>query len=490
MRIIISLIGYIVGVFCASFFSSVYLILALSLFTGCIVLYTYVSHRLREPASVLFILFFLCVTVGFIRVSFSALEKDSTLSAYEGVSHTFSGVVVHAEHKEQTARLWVRVYTVDGVPHRETILLNAPLYPSYRYGDMISFRTTLETPDNFSSNERVFNYRGYLRAQGIYYVGWTRATTRDSAGHGFFIKRWLLVVREKFLFSINHHFEQPASSLLSGIILGQKETLGTELLSAFRSAGLSHIIVLSGYNIAVVGKAIMSLVPRGVSAGVSVGFGALGIFLFMILSLGGSSVFRSGLMIILALWATSSGRQYTAHTGFLVVVVLMLVYNPLLLVFDPSFILSCLATLGLIVSHPLIASKLSFIPETFLLRDTITQTLSAQLWVLPYILYSMGGLSPYSLLANVLVLPLIPLIMSLGFISAVSGIVSSYLAFMPSLATTLLLGYCIKVVEVIQKLPGSSFVVPPFSFGVLLCLYVLMCVVHRRLVGTSARIVK
>lgn len=487
MLIIIPLIGFIFGIFVASFFSSLYLALALLLFA----LLSFVYEVGREyDHRFLFSLFLLFLSFGFLRVYVSALERPSALSAYVGTETVFSGVVVEAEQKEKYERLIVSLDSVSGKKVDEKILVAAPLYPKHTYGDRISFRAILEAPKDFESNERTFNYAGYLRAKGIYYSTFIRGSTLISSGNGFFLQRSLFALRDRFLFSIDSILEKPESSLLSGILLGEKQSLGEKLSAAFRVSGLSHIIVLSGYNIAVVGKTIITLMPAQLSKTLSVSFGALGILLFMILSGGGASVFRSGLMIMVSLWATSFGREYSAGKALLLVVTCMLLYNPLLLVFDPSFILSALATLGLILFNTPISERLSFVPEKMLLRETISNTLSAQVLVLPYILYSMGGLSPYSLLSNVLVLPTLPLVMTLGFGAALLGVFSVYLSFIPSLLVRGLLSYIVFVVETIQKLPGSSFVVPPFSFVFLVCIYGAIFLLYWSLVRTSASSVK
>ena len=112
-------------------------------------------------------------------------------------------------------------------------------------------------------------------------------------------------------------------------------------------------------------------------------------------------------------------------------------WNPKILVFDVGFQLSFLATLGLIVFGEKLMHWCRFLPNFFAVRESIAMTLSAQSFALPVILWNFGTLSLISPLANVFVLPFIPVAMILGFFAVVGsflwsgfGVVFGFLGYL------------------------------------------------------------
>jgi competence protein ComEC len=185
--------------------------------------------------------------------------------------------------------------------------------------------------------------------------------------------------------------------------------LDQNTLDAFTIAGLLPIVVLSGYNVMIVADGVLrglAFLPKRSS----VGLAGLVVFLFVAAAGGGSSAFRAGLMALLALFARGTGRTYDALRALGAVFVLMLLVNPLLLVDDPGFQFSFVATLGLIIGTPLIEPKMKWVRNGFL-REILATTIAAQVAVLPILLYQTGNLSLVALPANALVLPFVPLTM-------------------------------------------------------------------------------
>src|SRR5690606_5955202 len=138
-------------------------------------------------------------------------------------------------------------------------------------------------------------------------------------------------------------------------------------------------------------------------------FGAVGIILFAIMVGGGATVVRASIMALLSLIARATGRLYEVTIALIVAGFIMVLWSPRVLVFDPSFQLSFLATLGLIHATPLFERWLRMIPEYFSLRTIISATLGTQLFVLPLLLFMTGVFPMYSPLANALVLPAVPI---------------------------------------------------------------------------------
>jgi competence protein ComEC len=183
---------------------------------------------------------------------------------------------------------------------------------------------------------------------------------------------------------VRHFLLLPAQ--LSGLLLGAKQALGKDLLTEFSRAGVSHIVVLSGYNIAIVAETIMALLTYfSLPSLFTFIIGCISIILFTILSGGGASATRAMIMVLVALFAKKTNREYLVGRAFGFAVILMLSLNPGLLVFDPSFQLSILATIGIVFVSPIISPFISFINERFGLREIVSSTLATQIIVLPFL---------------------------------------------------------------------------------------------------------
>jgi competence protein ComEC len=176
-------------------------------------------------------------------------------------------------------------------------------------------------------------------------------------------------------------------------------------------------------------------------------------------------------MVLVALFTSRTNREYSASNAFGLAVVLMLLWNPLLLVFDPSFQLSVLATIGLIYVSPYIAPHLKRVPEKYGLREIVSSTLATQIIVLPFLIYTTGILSLVSLPVNILILGTVPLTMFLGFLTGFIGLFSLYLSFMPAFFAYILLWYQLTVVHIGATLPFGAINLPTFSPMILVLVY-------------------
>ena len=216
--------------------------------------------------------------------------------------------------------------------------------------------------------------------------------------------------------------------------------------------------------------ALLKFLPKYLSFS----FGVVSIILFTILSGGGASAWRSAIMVLVALFAKKFNRDYKINRVFGLTIILMLAPSPLLLVFDPSFQLSILATIGIIFVSPLVSPYLKKIPEKFGLKEIVSSTIATQIVVLPYLIYNTGILSLVSLPVNILILGTIPLTMLLGFITGIVGLISLWLSFVPALFAYILLWYQLTVVHLGASIPFGAITLPAFSPVVLIVVYLLI----------------
>ncbi|MCH8329246.1 MAG: ComEC/Rec2 family competence protein [Nanoarchaeota archaeon] len=185
-------------------------------------------------------------------------------------------------------------------------------------------------------------------------------------------------------------------------MLGTKQSLGEELKQDFIDTGIVHIVVLSGYNVTIVSDAIVGFFGYFLSGMVAFSLGLISIVFFAIMTGAGATIVRASIMAILVLIARRIGRTYEITRALLLAGLVMLIHNPWILVFDISFQLSFLATVGLIYLAPRFEKYVRFLPKFWDIRGIFAATIATQLFVLPFILYKMGTLSLVSPFVNLL----------------------------------------------------------------------------------------
>jgi competence protein ComEC len=200
-------------------------------------------------------------------------------------------------------------------------------------------------------------------------------------------------------------------------------------------------------------------------------FGALSILFFAIMTGGSATVVRASIMASLVILAEVTKREYLILRVLILTGFLMVLHNPKILVFDPSFQLSFMATLGLITLSPIISKYLSFITEKWGLREIVSATLSTQIFVFPMILYMMGTLSIVAPLVNLLVLPIIPIAMFTGFFTGVFGFIFYPISIFFGFISEFLLAYVLKTVEIFSNLPFASVTIKDFPFLLVIVWY-------------------
>jgi len=185
-------------------------------------------------------------------------------------------------------------------------------------------------------------------------------------------------------------------------------------------------------------------------------------------------------MALLVILGRVSGRKYAITRALFIAGFFMILQSPKILISDPSFQLSFLATLGLIHLSPVISKKLFFIPQKYQLRELASATISTQIFVLPLLLNKIGDISIVAPIANILVLPVIPLTMLFGFITSILGLISTTLSSLTGFVSFVLLSYQIKVVEIFGSLSFASVKIEIFPVWLMLLFYLLYFYIYRR----------
>jgi competence protein ComEC len=471
--------GFGVGVFIRSFFSvdTSFLLLL------CVIsISIFIFFLLREQVKVYVIcipLFLIACILGIIRFSETDVPPPLFLESQVGSKVSLEGLVVDDPDVRDTSTK-ISVEVTGDTNEKSIILVSTDPYSSVRYGDTVRIAGTLKKPKNFTTDEgKEFDYISYLWKDDIRYVISYGDIEVLSSSKGNLIKEKLFVFKHALIKKFSLLVPHPESGLLGGILLGSKEFLSADLRKEFIATGTIHIVALSGYNVSIVAEAIMLILMFVFSQIIAVIGGIFSIILFVLMTGASTTAIRAGIMGVLVLLARITGRPYAIFRALLLAGAIMILVNPRVLVFDVSFQLSFLATLGLIFLAPIIERGLKWIPVNFF-REIVSATIAAQIAVLPFLMYTMGVLSIISLPINILILPFIPIAMFLGTATGLLAFIAHVLAVPFGYLTYGILNFVFKAVHVGSELPFASVSISSFPlWATLSCYAVIIIVVYK-----------
>jgi competence protein ComEC len=350
-----------------------------------------------------------------------------------------------------------------------------------RYGDRIKAEGELSYPRAFETGEgRVFAYDEFLALTDVRYLMSFASIDMIKQREGLSLMATALSLKRWFLDGLGLSLPEPHAGLAGGITVGDKRGLGEALSSTFQTTGLSHIVVLSGYNIMIV-LVFLERLLRAFGARVHLVLAVIVALFFVLMTGFASASVRAACMAIIAVIGRMTGRTYLALRALVSVAVIMLIFEPHLLFYDPGFQLSIVATWGLIVIAPLIEVKLTRVTKGLDLRAILASTIGTQIAVLPLLLYQTGILSFVSLPANMLVLPIVPMAMLASFVAGFFGALVGPLAPIVGAPAYVLLQYMITAADTLAALPFAHRSIPPFPVSLLSAVYaVLVTVAHVR----------
>ena len=331
-------------------------------------------------------------------------------------------------------------------PYAGAITIFAPLNSHYGYGDELRATGAITPSQDEWQSPAIF-------PKGLKLVAKHKA---------FLFREWLIDLKLAIIDRYNTVLSPDEAMLLGGITFGAKQNFKQDLKDAMAASGTTHLVAISGYNITIVIVATEGILGSWFSRRAKF-FATIGLIVVFVLMTGlQSSAIRAAIMGFLVLTAKESGRIFSMRNAIVLTALVMAVLNPNIIAHDVGFELSFMSLLGIVcLCDPL--KKLFHLEMSGVLdwKDSAVTTLAAQLGTMPILIAVFNQFSATAILPNVLVLGTVPLTMLLGFILAVLGFLSFYLAFFVGKLTGLLLAYQLVVIRFF-----ATVAIPlPFAFN-------------------------
>ncbi|NER95223.1 MAG: DUF4131 domain-containing protein [Symploca sp. SIO1B1] len=407
---------------------------------------------------------------------------DSVNSAAQGQVVTVQGQVesIPRKTRSQRSKFWLQAEQLNEIEGKDNngavsqgvtgkLYVTVPLIQTtgLSIGQRIAITGLLYAPEP-PKNPGAFDFQAYLARQGAF----AGLSGLQITNYGSIEQSWgWWKLRQRILRAQVRWLGSPTGQLVSTMVLGRRAVdLPYEIRDEFIAAGLAHVLAASGFHIALILGLVLGLTRR-MSARSQFIIGLSTLLIYVGLTGLQPSVMRAAIMGLGALIALLTQRKTKPLGSLLVAATILLLWNPLW-IWDLGFELSFLATLGLLVTAPLIIKQLDWLPPV--LASLLAVPLAASLWTLPLQLFVFYGFAPYSLVTNIICTPLITLISIGGFLSAVTALifplVGSSIAWLLNYPVQLL----VWLVSFVNNLSGSTVAVGKISVIQLLLLYGLL----------------
>jgi len=280
----------------------------------------------------------------------------------------------------------------------------------------------------YLKTDHLLNYGDNVKIEGIYNKEKNRLDNPEileyKKNEGI-----LLNLRSKITDFYLKSLPQPQSSLVSGVVLGIKSEIPDWFNQDLKKTGMSHVVVASGTNVILIASFLLNLLVKFIKRRLASLISISGIIIYCLISGMDAPVVRAGIMGSLAFLALIFGREYLALRSLILTSFVMLFINPNY-IHDLGFVLSFSATLSMILFGKRVKRLVEklYLPNVF--KESLYTSLSAQILVIPILIYTFGYVSILSPVINVLTLWTIPLITVWGMVAGLVGLISPVLGLL------------------------------------------------------------
>ncbi|MCB7305162.1 DNA internalization-related competence protein ComEC/Rec2 [Bariatricus massiliensis] len=315
-----------------------------------------------------------------------------------------------------------------------------------------------------------FNQKFYYQKQNIHaFIGDARLDS-DSPGKRqrnnsmlYRLKEWLWMVRKKAALVMESYLGEARGGMLSAMLLGEKGLLDSDISEAMSKSGIGHLYAVSGLHVSFFGFGVYRILRKtGLPIGICAAGASLFLLLYVELTGNGVSAVRAYVMFVIRMGAEVSGRVYDGLTALAAAAVFLLIKQPLLL-WDAGFLLSFAAVGGIYGVLPILKSCFEGRAEGNLLPGFLTVA-AVNLVLIPLMLRFYFELAVYSLIWNVIVVMLAPVVLTAGIGGMILGTASGCLPLAGGVAKLFffvadkILWFYERGSKLMLLIPGSRFV--------------------------------
>lgn len=434
----------------------------------------------------------LCTEIGDRELPCTVSGKIKEIKT-DGLSDTYyitADSIVSSEFAYK-GKIGIVIYTSAGKERKNNPGNTDHIYLDYINGDYICMSGTVSVPDS-ATNPGTFDQYIYLRNKG-YYLCISNGTIESGNHRPYSIEGFLYGIKNRCTKIIDNSFDSESAGIVKAMLVADKSTLDKNIKKLYSENGIAHIMAISGVHVAIIGMTLYGFLRKlRIGRLISGTFSIAIIILYGIMTGMSSSTERAVIMLILSIAAEYFGRKTDAPTSIGFAMIIMVLGNPYVIL-DAGFQLSFAAITGVTVVAPQLRKLLRmfkcFIKEAdekkkqkhkkimslrkviIKLIDALVVGIASFITTTPVIIYYYYQFPPYSILINLIVIPLVSLIVGGSILVVLTGLFFTGAAVVMTYPVRLILfGYkylCIFA----SGLPGASVLVGHISIGMVFVYY-------------------
>lgn len=455
---------------------------AAGLFLCALFIHLFVMIRVRQRSLMSVCLLFL--TAGILVCQVHGEKADNPLSPWLGQEVALSGIserealpiALDENEKQTTYLLDVIRLTQKNRQHEVHAKVLVTVYdnsgnPTARIGDVVNVHGKLKEIHDFGNPGRIDRVESNAR-RGIY--GRMNAKESDvwivrtEGDYHRTIGQMRESVRERLI----KVMPERDAAMLFAMMFGGYNGIPAQWIEDFSVLGIVHILSVSGAHIAVISGFILLLCRllrvRGIWRFLLL---TVTITLYALIAGLTPPVVRASLMGTASFGAVAFQREHGASNVLALVALGMLVHQPTL-VYDVSYQLSFVATAGILYLAPKLETAMARLPRP--IASGIAITLAAQLSTFVFIAEYFHRISPSSLVANLVIVPILEVAMIVCLIGLVVSVVWVWCGAVFLVAGSFLLGVAMEEIRIFTLLPFASIDVSAVSLGTVIAYYAIL----------------
>lgn len=465
--LLIAAIAYINGILIG-----VYLSKSIPLFVILSIIVSLITSFKKNTYRNAICMYLIVMCISSIYVYNKNLNYESKYKKYDNKNISIEGTIISdIEEKEYNYTFTIRTkddyFLVNLKKNKEEI--------SLEYGDKLQISGEYQEP-NKARNYKGFDYKNYLKINKIYGIIRVDLYTNIIIKHQKNLSNFKLLIhkiREKLKENIQELLTKETYALGIGILIGDNSRINEKIVEDFKNSNLSHMLAVSGAHINYVVLTVSILFTKkraGIKAQRVVTI--MMMLFFMELTQMTSSVVRAGISCIIYMLASLLYRKADVINAMAISTLLILLNNPFKL-FDIGFQLSYACTLGIILFCKLINIPLKNKLLKYL-KDSIIISISANIFIIPIMMYQFNTISLTFILSNLLAGPLLGISIILEIIVLLISFMSINIAAIPAKVLNILLILIINIANWFSNIEISKiYVITPQIISIVA--YYLIC---------------
>lgn len=465
--LLIAAIAYINGILIG-----VYLSKSIPLFVILSIIVSLITSFKKNTYRNAICMYLMVMCISSIYVYNKNLNYESKYKKYDNKNISIEGTIISdIEEKEYNYTFTIRTkddyFLVNLKKNKEEI--------SLEYGDKLQISGEYQEP-NKARNYKGFDYKNYLKINKIYGIIRVDLYTNIIIKHQKNLSNFKLLIhkiREKLKQNIQELLTKETYALGIGILIGDNSRINEKIVEDFKNSNLSHILAVSGAHINYVVLTVSILFTKkraGIKAQRVVTI--MMMLFFMELTQMTSSVVRAGISCIIYMLASLLYRKADVINAMAISTLLILLNNPFKL-FDIGFQLSYAGTLGIILFCKLINIPIKNKLLKYL-KDSIIISISANIFIIPIMMYQFNTILLTFILSNLLAGPLLGISIILEIIVLLISFMSINIAAIPAKVLNILLILIINIANWFSNIEISKiYVITPQIISIVA--YYLIC---------------